>query len=306
MEKHVKSLLILLASLLVGCAAPTAGGLPASTSPGHRTHAAQPVTWPAVHDDSPDPHCIFGEPRYLKDDSTHTLVRHYAAFTVDYDDKVLSPRWTAVKLTANMTDAHGEIDRDASRFQTFKTDPELKNHNLLTTKHADYRNLPGKRTWDRGHMVQFDDARGWGEQCALDSFLTTNICPQLAALNAQGWLSLEETVTEFARDYDRVWVYTGPVYAKSPRPFLAGRKIPKPKSFYKIVVRKGDNNTVQALAFVVPHLPLDNDADLSQFLESVDTVERLTGIDFLSDLPDQVEEDVEKEVGELWPDLPDN
>lgn len=260
------------------------------------------VNWPTWHDRTPNPHTVFGEPVYAKHDPNHHIVRHYRAFTVHYDDTVLAPRWTAIKMTRGVADRNSNIRRQTR----FRIDPVLQAKEYQVAKHEDYNNQAGKRTWARGHMVQFDDARGYGTTAAKESFYTSNVCPQLADLNGQGWLSLEETCTEFARDYEVVWIYTGPIYGEPLRPFLPGRAIPKPTAFYKIVVSRGESGEVRVLAFRMPHEPISRDVHLSQYLVTVDDIEAATDIDFLRELEDSLEEKVESQRGEIWPDLPDD
>jgi len=111
-------------------------------------------------------------------------------------------------------------------------------------------------------------------------------------------------MTEFARDYKVVWIYTGPIYGEHKVPFAKGRKVPKPIAFYKIVVSPGENDEVHVLAFRIPHKPIPAQVDLSDYLVSVDDVENETGFDFLHELPDDIENVVESTVGDMWPDLP--
>jgi endonuclease G len=268
---------------------------PASTAVAQATD----VNWPTWDNDTPQPHTVFGKPIYNNHDPNHNIVREYGAFAVYYDDLVLSPRWTAIKLTHYMTDKNSHIKRP----KKFKTDTFLKNKGYKVTGHKDYNNPTGVRKWNRGHMIQFDDARGYGQQAAKDSFYTSNICPQLARHNQAGWLTLEKQCTEFARDYEVAWVYTGPIYGENKVPFAQGRKVPKPIAFYKIVVSPGDANNVDVLAFRMPHKPIPSDADLSDYLVSIDDIEELTGLDFLHELPGDIEDMVEEAVWEMWPDL---
>lgn len=258
------------------------------------------VTWPQHDPSLPDPHTVFGEPIFDDHDSLHNITHRYGAFTVYYDDEVLAPRWTAIKLTAEMADANSDFRRPSG----FKTDPELRDAGFEVTKHSDYNNLPGSQKWNRGHMVQFDDARGYGDQAGRDSMFTSNVCPQLGKHNQRGWLTLEQTCTEFARDFEVVWVYTGPIYDDDPQPFEAGRIVPAPVAFYKVVVSPAENGGVDVLAFRMLHEPIPRDADLSEFLVSIDDIEAETGIDFLHELPDPIEDELEEAVWELWPDTP--
>jgi DNA/RNA endonuclease G (NUC1) len=257
------------------------------------------VLWPERHDDSPEPHTIFGTPLYQNQDADHNLELKYSGFTVYWDDVVLGPRWTAIKLTGYMADAHGDVKRRSR----FTLDKRIESSGLEGTKHKDYNNLSGSRKWARGHIVQFDDARGWGPQSGRESFSTSNVVPQIQAHNGKRWLALEQLCTEFARDLGVVWIYSGPIYADSPRPFEAGRKVPAPIAFYKIAVSPSDDNLVNIQAFRMPHREIESDVPLSTFLVSVDAIEEATGIDFLPLLPDAIEENLESVVWGLWPDL---
>ena len=256
------------------------------------------VAWPQHDPTLPEPHLVFGEPIYADDDNAHNIVRQYGAFTVYYDDQVLAPRWTAIKVTREMADANGGFSRPGS----FKTDSVLTSAGFQTTTHGDYNNLPGSQKWNRGHMVQFDDVRGYGDQAGRDSMFTSNICPQLAAHNQRGWLTLEQTCTEFARDFDVIWVFTGPIYDDNPQPFEPGRIVPAPIAFYKVVVSPAEDGSVDVLAFRMPHEPIPRNTDLSQFLVSIDDIEEETGIDFLHELRDSLEDELEETVWEIWPD----
>ena len=264
--------------------------------------SAQAVQWPIWDNDTSEPHVVFGEPNYIAHDGEHHVVHKYGAFTVYWDDQVLAPRWTAIKLTYRMADEHGEIDR----LKKFNIDQTLKQKGYEVTEHDDYKNPTGVRRWDRGHMVQFDDARGYGEQAAKDSFYTSNICPQLSALNQRGWLTLEETCTEFARDYQVAWVYTGPIYGEHKQPFVPGRTpvIMRPIAFYKIVVEPGEKDGVDVLDLSMPHEQIPRDVDVYEYLVSIDDIEDATGIDFLQAIPNDYENMLESIVWDLWPDLP--
>lgn len=78
----------------------------------------------------------------------------------------LGPCWYG-----GMADANG----DFKRLSKFKKDPVIENAGYDVTVHTDDNNLPGSRKWARGHLVQFDDARGWGDTTGQDSFFTSNI-----------------------------------------------------------------------------------------------------------------------------------
>jgi len=59
------------------------------------------------------------------------------------------------------------------------------------------------------------------------------------------------------------------------------------------------------LAFRMPHKAIPRNVDVSEYLVSVRDIEDKTGLDFLHELPDDLENVLETTVWDLWPDLPD-
>ena len=53
------------------------------------------------------------------------------------------------------------------------------------------------------------------------------------------------------------------------------------------------------LSFLVPHRALKT-ASLSSFGSSIDEIEKVTGIDFLSGIDDDAEEQIESKVSPMW------
>ena len=73
-----------------------------------------------------------------------------------------------------------------------------------------------------------------------------------------------------------------------------------PSHFYKIIVDANDPDDISVLAFMLPNESLTG-RQYTEFLTSVDEIEILTGLDFLRNLPDQVEIEVESTVAaEVW------
>ena len=66
--------------------------------------------------------------------------------------------------------------------------------------------------------------------------------------------------------------------------------------FYKIIF---DPEKAQALSFLIPHRALKT-ASLGLFRSSIDEIEKVTGIDFLSGIDDDAEEQIESKVSPMW------
>lgn len=242
-------------------------------APGVRVDASWPVSSPL----SPDPRAPFGLPTCTHDAPGRTLIRHYAGFSVDYDDRILAPRWTAYKLTSAVVRTHRDIERESK----FWGDPAIERAGLRITAQMDYTNPKGVHVWDRGHMVPFNDARCWGAQSAHDSFCTANIVPQNAVLNEGAWAGLERRVDAYAKTRGTVWVFTGPVYDGPLHAFAPRRAVPAPDRLFKVVVWRNADDSVGSVAWLISNAPLAAKADLERFQVPLAEVERAAGIRFL-------------------------
>ena len=73
-------------------------------------------------------------------------------------------------------------------------------------------------------------------------------------------------------------------------------RVPIPSHFYKILF---DPTKGMVLSFLIPHRALKT-ASLSKFRTSIDQIEKVTGIDFLSGLEDTIENRIESQVSAMW------
>jgi len=128
----------------------------------------------------------------------------------------------------------------------------------------------------------------------MESFLLSNMTPQLPGLNRQGWRYLEQYIREWTNERGELYVVTGVMFVGSNS--IIGNGVHVPTHFYKIVF---DPIGLDAIAFLVPHRAISK-GDLPGFIVSVDEVERVTGLDFNSMLDDGVEDDIEDDVEAMW------
>ena len=101
----------------------------------------------------------------------------------------------------------------------------------------------------------------------------------------------------------RLTVITGPVFedenGEVSYRVIGTNRVAVPTAFFKIVV---DDNVdpPQALAFLLPNESLSGQS-FHDRLESIDEIERLTGIDFLTELAEDVETTLEQDAApNVW------
>ena len=158
--------------------------------------------------------------------------------------------------------------------------------------------------YDRGHLApNYAIATRHGAAGQRETFLMSNVMPQRHGLNAGLWKRLElEIATSWPARFGEVWVLAGPILGQRPAVLPGGKggSAPAvPEACYMIVVDESEGRA-RSLAFVLPQTPSE-DADLEDFLTSVDEIERRTGLDFFSELPDEAEIGLEaKKAGRVW------
>lgn len=199
------------------------------------------------------------------------------AYTSSYNCDTRNPNWVAWELTGRHT--NGKNKRQGLSFQEDYDVPTPRATNM------DYM----QSGYDRGHMCPSADNK-WSEQAQKESFLYTNCCPQDHTLNAGSWNDLESVCRRWARRYGKIWIACGPVYNGEKHRRIGRNKVFVPEGFFKVVLAN-DGGRYMALGFLFENTPT---ADrFTQYVKTVDEVEKITGYDFFAFLPDSIENSIE-------------
>jgi endonuclease G len=135
------------------------------------------------------------------------------------------------------------------------------------------------------------------------TFLMTNIMPQLHELNAGPWEQLEERERELAkRSGTELFIIAGGVFANPPP--TIGHGVAVPKADYKIIVvlHQGESaadvkSGTEVIAAMMPNEQGVGMRPWTDFVTSVDDIERVSGYDFLSKVPEEVQRVIEARAG---------
>lgn len=209
---------------------------------------------------------------------TARLLKH-TGYTVSYSAAWAQPYWSAWVLTGART--QGSAKRDNYKFSP---DPLLPASQAVVT--GDYAGSG----YDRGHMCPAGDNK-WNARAMEECFYLTNICPQKPNLNRGDWKELEDACRDWARAGYTLYIACGPLFTSAaPRHIGKQHKIAVPDGFFKVILRR-KGNTQQALGFLYKNT--SQNMPMGSHATSVDEVERLTGFDFFSQLPDDTEKKLE-------------
>lgn len=146
----------------------------------------------------------------------------------------------------------------------------------------------------------------WDQQAMVECFYLSNMAPQAGRGMNQGiWKDLEEHVRSWAIDRGAVYIFTGPIYEDGVQQTVGKNKVAVPSHLYKRIY---DPSKAEAIAFIMPNQKLDT-ADMPKYIVTIRDIEKKTGLDFLSNLDQDVQDAIETKrhkgcgINELWKDL---
>lgn len=216
-------------------------------------------------------------------DTIPSVMVEYEGFTVSFNAQTHLPNYAVWELTAT------EADGEGKRVSNFRADERVAGCPTLD----DYRHSG----YDRGHMAPAGDMK-WSEQAMEDCHYLTNIAPQVKALNSGAWGTLESNCRNWAKRDSAIIIVCGPVPTdKIPR-HIGESNVAVPERFFKVVLAPYANPP-RGIGFIMPNSRINGGVQATAV--TIDEVEAVTGYDFFSALPDDIEADVEQQCNyPLW------
>jgi len=194
----------------------------------------------------------------------NTMLRCNTAYALLHDNTAKIPIWVAYTLTPSH--AIGCV----ARTNAFVADAAIPKG-----QRAELNDYP-KSGYDQGHLAP-DGDMSWDQQVEYESFLLSNMSPQLPNLNRGVWKYLETSVRSWAYGNNRSYtVYAGNIYTPGQSKTIGPNAVVVPDYIYKIVI---DNSTRQVLAFMFPQVA-SQPIDLQARLVSISAIENAIGVSF--------------------------
>jgi endonuclease G, mitochondrial len=191
---------------------------------------------------------------------------------------------------------------NAERQNNFRLDPTLPKgwYRVVT------RDYTGSG-FDRGHLVNSED-RGQSVETNSSTFLMTNIIPQAPDNNQGVWVQLEEYSRDLAREGKELYIVagghgTGGEGKNGAASKLKG-KIAVPSTMWKVILVLDDpakglagvNANTRTIAVIMPNKQ-GRDGKWQDFCATVGDIEKLTGYDFFSNIPPDIQKTIESKKG---------
>lgn len=203
------------------------------------------------------------------------------AYVSSFNATTLMPNWVAWRLTADH--ASGTFQRKG---QAFTPDDRVPEAQRVTT--YDYM----RSGYDRGHMCPAGDNK-WSAEAMEQCFLLTNICPQNHGLNIGDWNEMENQCRRWAEEYGEIYVVCGPILYKGHHKTIGQEhRITVPDAFFKVVIcLKGKP---WGAGFIYKNT--EGNRPKGDYQNTIDEVERITGLNFFPSLPKKLEKQVEGQM----------
>lgn len=204
-------------------------------------------------------------------------VIQHTYYALSYVEQHEQPEWVAYYLSPDM------LRKVYDRKDDFHIDPSV------STGSATYEDYLSAKEYDAGHLLpcrqmQFDC------QAMNETFFMSNMSPQQKEFNRYKWSYLEKLERNMAYRNGGLYIITGSVLTSSLGTIGKTNKITIPKYYYKVFLRLDDQEK-KAIAFIIPNRK--DDTPLEDYVQSIDSLEALTGIDFFPILDDVLEDQLE-------------
>lgn len=205
----------------------------------------------------------------------HQIVKHFA-YTLSYNEQHEQADWVAYELTSE------EKIKRFNRTNKFLPDPLVITN---SSNNSDY----GKSGYDRGHLAPASDME-WSMTAVAESFYYSNMSPQVPGFNRGVWKRMEGLVRAWAVVNNSIYIVTGPVLTNGLAT-IGPDKVSVPKYFYKVILDYSEPS-IKGIGFIIANA--SSQEPLQNFAVTIDSVEKFSGIDFYTQLPDLQENLIEK------------
>lgn len=239
----------------------------------------------------PEIHCkhfIYGYP-YGTSITNDLIIRDL--FALSNNDSTKLADWVVYKIDIKNFEG-------PSRSRNWAADPWLADEETLEPE--DYKDANAELKTDRGHQAPLANFKG-SEEYYQTNYLS-NITPQSSELNQGPWRILEEKERDFALKYpnDEVYVMMGPIFDINNELCLPQADEPHqvPVAYWRIIVLK-TKDSIQTASFILSQTTKRNENFLD-FITTINEIESATGLDFLWELEDESEEQIESQLNEYW------
>ncbi len=237
----------------------------------------------------------------LKGNGNNIVIVHYTSngeinYSVEWDVEKQSQRWSCYQIYGSNRGSN------TSRYYgnpQYPFDPELGSEIAYFGGEDPFRGSG----FDHGHICPSADRLNSAE-ANYQTFYLTNMQPQYNAFNAGVWAHMEDYMRSkiTKSSSDTLFICKGGTIDNESQILMhRSNGLIVPKYFFMAALLKRSESNIGAMGFFIEQRKVDDYArtsdgtkyDLSPYVVNINELERLTGLDFFCNLPDDIEELVE-------------
>ncbi|MGR3220050.1 MAG: DNA/RNA non-specific endonuclease [Candidatus Anammoxibacter sp.] len=233
-------------------------------------------------------HCLYGCPSGTPV-TNNLIVRDI--YALSSNDTTKFADWVAYRLDI------ATVFGDAKTKRNWKADPLLEEDETLEP--PDYKNANAVLKTDRGHQAPLGSFKGT-ESWNKTNYLS-NITPQKSNLNQGAWKRLEKKVRDIVGKGNIVYVMTGTLYENDILELPnVDEPCKVPSGYWKIVIVNNKHTDLLKAASFIFSQDTPRSDKVFDHLTTINEIEKRSGLDFLRELPDNVEEKIEGNDFRKW------
>lgn len=201
-------------------------------------------------------------------------------YSLGYNYKTKSALWVSYILSADSASV------DVGRSGNFYADKDIP---------EEYRVKPTDLTnsgYDKGHLAP-SGSIDFSVEANKQTFAMSNVVPQDPKMNREGWSAVEELERKWAGSKGKLYIITGPIYAKRPKEVNG---VPVPSKLYKVIYAY---DAEKAIGFLMPNTPV-TEKDIWEYAMPLKSVEEETGLDFFDKLPANTQQRAKSKLDKAW------
>ena len=219
-------------------------------------------------------------------------VVYHSAFALVYSEKYEQAKWVAHIILPDVVKGNEGRSNDFRPDDKIRTGSAVEADYFLKKIRPDSTFVYDAFGYDRGHLAPSADFR-YSKKALSESFLYSNMSPQLAKLNRGKWAELEDVIRQYAvKNNIQLYIVSGGVLKPGLKKIERGiNKVSIPDQYYKVVL---DLANQRAIGFIMPNMECEY--PVMHYAINIDSVEAVTGLDFFYNLPDDMENSVENSI----------
>jgi len=234
------------------------------------------------------------ETRYGIPAADQVLFNRY--YLVGYSYYFRQAKWTLEIISSDRKYVSAD---EVKRFNNFR--PDFRIPEIFRADLVDYKNSG----FERGHLVASAN-RLETELQNSETFLLSNMSPQLPAFNKKIWKKLEIAIRQLdaKKNIFETYALSGPVFDFNKQVKSIGTEdgngvsIPIPHAYFKTILTENNRGTLNMWSFIIPNK--DTNSPLQDFQVPTAEVERYAGIQLWERLMGAKMEKEKRKIRKMW------